>query len=236
MQLEQYYSDENDQTLIHPEQASRFAKKIANDFNPIHDPDSPRFCVPGDLLFAIVLKKYGLSQKMQFDFAGMITDATPVQFPKTDAADFSVKDANDKAYLHVIRNGDMTTNPDRIENLTKQYVAFSGKNFPDLIVPLMQEHGVMIHPDRPLVIYESMQFDLQNLDFDHAQLELSGTSLEVTGKKGKAHLNFTMRDEAGEIIGSGSKRLALRGLVSYEQSAIDEMVSRYEERRVRLAA
>ena len=32
------------------------------------------FCVPGDLLFAVLLKKEGISQKMRFDFAGMVGD------------------------------------------------------------------------------------------------------------------------------------------------------------------
>ena len=44
---------------VSAEQGSRFAKEVAGDFNPIHDHDSKRFCVPGDLLFAIALSDFG---------------------------------------------------------------------------------------------------------------------------------------------------------------------------------
>ncbi len=50
------------------EQASRFAKQIANDYNPLHDVDNSRFCVPGDLLFAKIAMSEGLSADMKVVF------------------------------------------------------------------------------------------------------------------------------------------------------------------------
>ena len=55
MQLDEYYSDGNGHIAISREQASDFAKGVAGDFNPIHDVDAKRFCVPGDLLFSLAL-------------------------------------------------------------------------------------------------------------------------------------------------------------------------------------
>ena len=43
------------------QQASDFAKGVAGDFNPIHDPGAKRFCVPGDLLFAVLLHRFGIA-------------------------------------------------------------------------------------------------------------------------------------------------------------------------------
>lgn len=62
---EQFYSVQDGRIVISaPPQASYFAKEIAGgDFNPIHDPDARRFCVPGDLLFTIVVSRFG-SQKI----------------------------------------------------------------------------------------------------------------------------------------------------------------------------
>ncbi len=37
--------------------------RVVDDFNPIHDEDNKRFCVPGDLLFSVLLANVGLSQK-----------------------------------------------------------------------------------------------------------------------------------------------------------------------------
>lgn len=50
MFLTPYFSTEDNQFQFTREQASHFAKKVAADFNPIHDEDNKRFCVPGDLL------------------------------------------------------------------------------------------------------------------------------------------------------------------------------------------
>ena len=64
--LSPYYCEDSEKVFFSREQGSNFAKKMANDYNPLHDVDSKRFCVPGDLLFSLVLKKYGLSNKMNF--------------------------------------------------------------------------------------------------------------------------------------------------------------------------
>ena len=68
MFIEQFYNKNNNGISVSGEQASDFAKIISNDFNPIHDADSKRFCVPGDLLFALVVKHYGLRENMDFRF------------------------------------------------------------------------------------------------------------------------------------------------------------------------
>ena len=57
---------------ISAKQACDFAKGIAGDFNPIHDHDSKRFCVPGDLLFTESIRRLGLYQSMHFDFMDML--------------------------------------------------------------------------------------------------------------------------------------------------------------------
>lgn len=74
MFLTAYHSNQQHQFQFTRQQASHFAKLVAGDFNPIHDEDSKRFCVPGDLLFAVLLQKEGISQKMRFDFSGMVSD------------------------------------------------------------------------------------------------------------------------------------------------------------------
>ena len=81
MFLDNFYNQNQSELTISAEQGSSFAKTISNDFNPIHDPDSKRFCVPGDLLFALVLQRYGLSQDMSFSFAGMVAEILACCFP-----------------------------------------------------------------------------------------------------------------------------------------------------------
>ena len=165
MFLQQFYTgDDSASTVsISAEQGSGFAKTISNDFNPIHDMDSKRFCVPGDLLFALVLERYGLSQQMRFDFSGMVSADTPLVMPDSPADQFEIADAREKIYLKVSRAGDPLQDQQVLESLIKNYVFFSGQNFPHILVPLMAEKNVMINPQRPLVIYESMSLELETL-------------------------------------------------------------------------
>ncbi len=49
MFLTPYFSTEDNQFQFTVNKQA--TKKVAGDFNPIHDEDNKRFCVPGDLLF-----------------------------------------------------------------------------------------------------------------------------------------------------------------------------------------
>lgn len=230
MFLDNFYNQNQSELTISAEQGSSFAKTISNDFNPIHDPDSKRFCVPGDLLFALVLQRYGLSQNMSFSFAGMVARDTSLLFPSAPGNQFEIVDGRDKSYLQVSRSGETVNNQQIIEQLVRNYVVFSGQNFPHLLVPLMAEHQVMINPQRPLVIYESMSLHFDSLDLTAPTVELAGTSLEVNGKRGDAEFQFRLVDK-GETLGCGVKTLILSGLREYQQAAVDSMVAEYSARQ-----
>ena len=223
MFIDDFFTESNDDIVISAQQASRFAKEVAGDFNPIHNPDAKRFCVPGDLLFSLVLAKYGLSQHMRFNFSGMVGRDVKLLMPGSDAAQFDITDDTGKVYLHVSRTGECNSDPALIEAFARSYVAFSGHNFPDLLVPLMVEQKVMVNTQRPLIIYESMSFDLEHHKFIDPILELSSSKLDVNGKRGDAYLYFNIQSR-GEIVGSGIKKLVLSGLRDYEQDKIQQLV------------
>lgn len=228
MFLDSYYSNNNGLIHITAQQASRFAKQVAGDFNPIHDPDAKRFCVPGDLLFSVVLAKYGLSQRMRFRFSDMVGHGVNLKFDDTASDHFDIGDDTGKTYLHIERHGASTTDSALIEAFTRSYVAFSGQNFPHILVPLMAKHNVMINIERPLVIYESMSFDLDRLDFTNPSLELTDTTLDKNGKRGDAYLHFRVKSGT-ETVGTGSKKLVLSGLREYDQGKIQEMSEKYAQ-------
>ena len=230
--LSQFYQAKNDQELlINSEQASAIAKQIAGDYNPIHDPDSRRFCVPGDLLFAIALDKYGLNSKMAFQFLSLIGADSVLSYPELDTgvAEHEIEVVNDKGkpVLGLQFSGQSTKEGAKLEQVLRQYVQFSGQNFPHILVPLMEQKNVMINPKRPLVIYEKMSFEFQSLDFQELKITLGDTDLDVDGKRGDATLNFTFIAD-GNIIGSGSKTLVLSGLREYDKLEVETMCNAYE--------
>jgi len=230
MFLDKFYTQQSQAIQVSREQASDFAKSVAGDFNPIHDVDAKRFCVPGDLLFALVLNKYGVSQHMYFTFSGMVGDGVELIFPEMTDDEIVVKDTADKTYLSIEHSGDNNTNPDLAENLSRRYVEFSGQTFPHILVPLMADHNVMINPDRPLVIYESMSINIDELDIRDPQLALTESKLDVQGKRGSVSLKFSVSDN-GKIVGSGEKTMVMSGLREFEQGAINQLVDNYTARK-----
>ncbi|MFV0575279.1 MAG: DUF3581 domain-containing protein [Vibrio sp.] len=230
MFLTPYFSSKNNTFEFTRQQASHFAKKVAGDFNPIHDEDSKRFCVPGDLLFAVLLQQEGISQKMSFRFSGMVSDGIALTVEEKGEHDSAVVDANGKEYLHMHHEGDVNKDQTFIEHVVTNYVQFSGMNFPHIMVPLMDEKQMMINTQRPLVIYESMDVEFSRLDLSHPEVEFTGATFDVTGKRGVVTLNFDFK-EGEEVIGRGVKKMVASGLKPYQQADIDEFVSRYVARK-----
>lgn len=227
MFLTDFYQQQDAAVIVSAEQASAFAKDIAGDFNPIHNPDHKRFCVPGDLLFALTLGKYGLSKSMAFTFEGMVGKDVNLQFPEHHGATFHLQDDNEKQYLTANIDGECLHDEAKIEAFIRSYVAFSGLNFMHVLVPLMTEHQVMINTARPLVIYESMSFELEHFDFSEPELILQSSELAVEGKRGDVTLMFDIMS-AGKCVGHGRKTLILSGLRAFEQSKMEELIGQYE--------
>ncbi len=229
MFIEKYFNNlAADKISFSRQQASDFAKQIADDFNPLHNVDAKRFCVPGDLLFAIILMRSGLYNHMSFTFAGMVSDDIELIFPKKITQKASLKDNNNKEYLHIDVAGEHTNNQPLIESLIKAYVEFSGHTFPHILVKLMAENNVMINPARPMVMYQSMSINMQRLDIEEITLTLASTKLTIDGKRGDACLAFDLLSQ-GKVIGQGEKHMLLSGLREYDQTVINSIVKQYND-------
>ncbi|MGZ8215544.1 MAG: DUF3581 domain-containing protein [Methylosarcina sp.] len=230
MFLKDFYGIQDGYVSISAEQASMFAKEVAHDFNPLHDVDAKRFCVPGDLLFSLALEKYGLSQNMHFVFSGMVGQGVLLNFPDTDAERIDVNDDQGKTYLQVERSGEPSLDSALIESFTRDYVAFSGQNFPYVLVPLLAKENVMFNLNRPLVIYESMTLSFDHLNFRQVSVAMMEPKMEVNGKRASAFLHFQIK--AGEnVVGAGFKKLAISVLSGYESEPMQAFVDDYLARK-----
>jgi hypothetical protein len=230
MFLQSFFSQNGSQISISAEQGSQFAKQVCNDYNPIHDVESKRFCVPGDLLFALTLNNYGLSQQMRFDFSGLVPANKELLFPEWNTSELSITDSREKIYLNAYREGDMSNDQSAIEHLVRSYVAFSGHSFPYILVPLMQEHQVMINVARPLVMYQSMSLNLEQIALSTPEVKFLDAQMEVDGKRGNVTLQFSI-NEGEKAIGRGEKKLVLSGLREFDQQAMDQLILDYEARK-----
>ena len=230
MNIDRYCTLDGARLSFTREQASEFAKSVAGDFNTIHDIDSKRFCVPGDLLFTVIIHHYGLRQVMSFSFSGMVGDDVTLILPEVESREISIYDENDKKYLDVSTNGALSRDPQLIDSLTRAYVEFSGHTFPHVLVPLMKANNVMINPERPLVIYDHMRISLDTLDIDSVELSLADNIFRLYGKRGDVALNYDLRCN-GEIVGKGQKKMVLSGLREYDPARIDNLVASYTARK-----
>lgn len=234
MELAHYFSQQDDTVSFTEEQASAFAKGVAGDFNPIHDPGSKRFCVPGDLLFCVLLHRYGVARVTAVQFSGMLDGQTRMRLPDTVNAAAHIVDAKERALLSLFLDGNRFSDSMFVNALSKAYVQFSGQTFPDILVPLMQSANVMINPDRPLVIYKDMAIELSGnlseLQGGGVSLSLADTDISVNGRKGAVNLRFNIHQN-GEKIGSGEKNMVLSGLREYDATAMLEIIARYDQWR-----
>lgn len=228
MFLAPFHTQQNDEISISADQGSRFAKEISNDFNPLHNVEHKRFVVPGDLLFALTLAKFGIFQNMKFNFVGMVGKENTLFFPPQAANTMAVTDGNEKTFLEIECQGENSLDASLTESFTRAYVAFSGQSFPHILVPLMQQHNVMINPARPMVMYESMAFEFDTFSPNEVSLQLVDSSLEVNGKRGLVRLEFDILDQ-GTKVGHGYKTMTLSGLREYDQHAVDGLIELYEE-------
>ena len=229
MFIDEYFSEPNGNLCFTREQGSNFAKRIADDFNPLHDEDAKRFCIPGDLLFSIILSKYGLSQHMEFIFSGMVVEGKELVLPEP-SPEMHINDTAGRQYLSVNRAGDNSRDESMIENLARDYVEFSGHTFPHILVPLLSQQNKMINPGRPIVMYESMVIDLDTLDIEAPKLEIDHNKLEISGKRGSVLSAFNLTD-GGKVIGRGKKHMLLGGLLEYDKDAVDALVASFNQRR-----
>lgn len=249
MDISEYITESEGAVSFSEEKASEFAKSVAGDFNPIHDPGSKRFCVPGDLLFSVLLCRYGAAQTTSVQFSGMLDGSTRMLLPSTVNGTSHITDARARPLLSISFSGNRFAHSGFIARLSELYVQFSGQTFPDILVPLMKSAGIMINPARPLVIYKDMAIelndsatalfkvsegeelvDLQEPLYHDLSLRIASTDISVNGRKGVVRLSFTI-DVAGQIIGTGEKNLVLSGLREYEEAAMQAIVDQYNHRR-----
>ena len=216
---------------ISAKQASDFAKDIAGDFNPIHDHDSKRFCVPGDLLFTESIRRLGLYQSMHFDFIEMLAADVAIQYPsKAEEGRHFITNSTGKNLVGIDITGQPLNNQSFAAQFALDYIQFSARSFPDILVPLMKEHGKMINPSRPLVIYQSMSFQLEETDMTKVDLTLENSQLEIDGKRGNALLSFNL-SSTGKTIGHGKKKLILSSLRDYQDVVMDKLSQDYLDKK-----
>ncbi|WMN61021.1 DUF3581 domain-containing protein [Pseudoalteromonas xiamenensis] len=229
--LTPFFQHDENYVVISREQGSAFAKQIADDFNPLHDIDAKKFCVPGDLLFSLVLEHYGVSQSMTFSFAGMVDETSRLEFPEASSEIKIV--SGEKTMLVVEREGESSLCKTLVETLIRNYVAFSGTTFPHVIIPLMAEQDVMINPARPMVIYESMSISLEKLDIKTVDLEPGKHEFSFDGKRGKIVLRFDLVSD-GVVVGHGEKHMLVSGIKSYCEQEVASLIEYYNNRKTTL--
>lgn len=226
MNVADYFQLDSGVLSFEPERASDFAKQVAGDFNPLHSTDNKRFCVPGDLLFSVLMHQYGLSSSVSVQFAGMLDGTSAVNLPAELNGVTHIQDARERDVLVVACSGEKTEDRSFIARLCEQYVKFSGETFPGVLQPLMMQHDVMINPTRPLVIYQSMQLAMNTLEGSDLSVEMTQATLSVEGKKGTVELAFNLKD-GSDSIGTGSKLMLLGGLRAYDAKAMQTVVDDY---------
>jgi len=226
MFIDDYYDEAEGRLRFSRKQGSDFAKSIASDFNPLHDIDNRRFCIPGDLLFSVLLARYGVSEHLSCKFTDRVPADIELLLPEP-SSEVHLCDAQGREYLQVFRSGAESFDTTFIETLSRRYVEFSGYTFPHVLEPLLAEKDVMINLSRPMVMYAGMSIDLDSLDICDPVLRSARSELEVEGRRGQATIGFDIL-ENDEIVGRGRKHILVGGLREYEPGAMAATIAEYD--------
>lgn len=235
MFLNEFYSQKDSSFRFTQQQASRFAKTVANDYNKIHDVDNKRFCVPGDLLFAVSLVKFGLSETMKIDFTGMVKNDTDLVFSPLLDNKTEILNPEQKSFMELELGGQSSHDENIISKIIKEYVQFSGKNFPDIMVPLMRSKDLMFNPARALIMYKSMQISMTRVEVNRIELKFDEAIIEVQGKRASVTFKFDFY-EGDEKVGTGQKEMILSGLIPYEESVMAGVIADYQSAKTKYLA
>ena len=227
MFLNEFYSQKDSTFRFTQQQASRFAKTVANDYNKIHDVDNKRFCVPGDLLFAVSLVQFVLSETMKIDFTGMVKNDTDLAFSPLVENKTAIVNADQKSFMELEIGGQSSHDEKIITKIIKEYVQFSGKNFPDIMVPLMRSENLMFNPARALIMYKSMQINMSCVNVNNIELKFDEAIIEVQGKRATVTFKFDFY-ESEDKVGTGQKEMLLSGLIPYEESVMAGVIADYQ--------
>ena len=226
MFLKPFYTQQGSCFSFSQQQASAFAKHIANDYNKIHDVDNQHFCVPGDLLFAVSLATFGLSEQISIDFTGKVKNDVDLQFTPFADNKCAIVNTAEQALMQLEMQGDNAHDEEIVTKLIKEYVHFSGKNFPNVMVPLMQEHQLMFNPSKALIMYRRMQINMTRVNLNNICLCYDDAVIEVRGKRATIIFKFNFYD-GDELVGTGHKEMLVSGLLPYEESAMDDVIAAY---------
>jgi hypothetical protein len=228
--LDGFYHGSDHERWVTADQGSRFAKQIAGDHNPLHDPDSSRFCVPGDLLFALILRRYGLARRFALSFRGMLRAGTRLRFPSQPSERFMLADENDRDTVEVCHEQPLADDLAGRLALIEAYVACSGETFPDRLGPLLAEAGVMFNPQRPFLVYDGMNLAMDRAPGAGLEVRPVDASLTVNGKRADVQFDYQLIDADG-TPGTASKRMVVSGLRAYDAEAMAAVIAAYQARR-----
>lgn len=225
-----FYTLKEQELTVAPEQASRFAKNVAGDFNPIHDADDRRFCVPGDLLFAVILENVGLYEQMSFTFDARMTAETVGLLNEDSNSGAIIDRRSEKPLVNFSYDSKKIESKQLIHRFIKNYVAFSGQNFPYLLDPVLKSNDAMFNPKSPLVMYQSMDFTLNPQDESEIEVDYSYADFEAQGKRGYVTLNFDFLQK-NINVGQGKKKLLISGLRPYDEAEMQAIIESFLERK-----
>ncbi|TOH85620.1 DUF3581 family protein, partial [Vibrio parahaemolyticus] len=76
----------------------------------------------------------------------------------------------------------------------------------------------------------SMEVEFSRLELKHPEVDFTGATFDVEGKRGVVTLNFAFKED-GQEVGTGKKRMVATGLKPYNQESVEDLVERFNTRK-----
>ena len=202
---------------------SKFAKEICNDFNPIHSNKKSKPIVPGDLFVVLFLLSNGLYKRTIIEFKKI---SYPIQ--KFIITKSSILNSKNESVVNFTLKDDIVADSNSIflSGFLREFCKISGTIFAQELEPIFIKYRKMPNPQKPRMLYESTQINLDkeiiNLKVDFVQIKFLEPNVIIL--ENQATVNFQILVlQSGRTIGLITKTLFCTNLEEYTQEKYEEL-------------
>lgn len=218
----------NDVFRFIPTACSAYARNVAKDFNPIHSHLAKKYCVPGDLIFALITEMHGAHNYMRVDFLNRVGAECKLFFDTKRIA-LALLDVDKKLYAELATAGDKSVCPKRLKTVSNVVVSCTSGYFPYKLIDNLREENVMLSIRRSMVMLKSIEVELRNIHSASSLVaKYQSSGLELSGKRGEVKVYFQLFDDDGISVGFVTKTVLIIGIEKFNDKASKQYLDDYE--------
>lgn len=205
-----------------------YARNVVKDFNPIHNHLAKNYCVPGDLIFALMVERGGVHGSMRMDFLNRVGKDSEYIFVSGKAG-MALLDRGNKVQAQLIGSGDASVCVKCISAVSDAVLSCTSSYFPYKMMRSLRAENLMLSGCRSLVILKSIEVNVSDLHFaSDLTAVFCSSSLRHSGRRGTIDAHFQLVGGNGQVLGQVIKTALIIGIERFNGKRSAQYLENYE--------